>query len=93
MGQAVGIRDLRDRLTRWVGRVRRGDRIVVTDRGKPVAVLVPFRRGKPADQAARLTALLSGGHVSPAGRPFQKWPRSVRGTGARPSDIIVQSRR
>ena len=65
----------------------------MTDRGKPVAVLVPFRRGKPADQAARLTELLSGGHVSPAERPFQKRPRSVRGTGGRPSDIIVRSRR
>lgn len=93
VGEAVGIRDLRDRLTRWVGKVRRGHRVVVTDRGRPVAELVPFHRGKPPDRAARLTALLTGGHVSPAERPFPKRPRSVRGTGQRPSDIIAKSRR
>ncbi|MEK6810264.1 MAG: type II toxin-antitoxin system prevent-host-death family antitoxin, partial [Candidatus Thermoplasmatota archaeon] len=32
----VGIRVFRDRLTRYVARVRRGQRVVVTDRGKPV---------------------------------------------------------
>jgi prevent-host-death family protein len=42
MHGAIGIRKLRDELTRHLGRVRRGTRIVVTDRGKPVAVLMPY---------------------------------------------------
>lgn len=35
----VGVRDLRNNLSRWIERVRRGQEVVVTDRGKPVARL------------------------------------------------------
>ncbi len=44
MQDAVGIRKLRDELTQQIARVRRGKRLVVTDRGKPVAVLMPYGR-------------------------------------------------
>lgn len=66
MESAVGIRRLRDELTRYLGRVRRGGRVVITDRGQPVAILLPYRRGGRATRAERLGALLAGGHVSPA---------------------------
>jgi prevent-host-death family protein len=35
----VGIRDLKARLSEYVGRAADGERIVVTDRGRPVAQL------------------------------------------------------
>ncbi len=35
----VGIRALKDQLSRYLKRARRGERIVVTDRGEPIAVL------------------------------------------------------
>jgi prevent-host-death family protein len=38
----VGIRELRANLSRWLEQVREGREVVVTDRGKPVAKLVPF---------------------------------------------------
>lgn len=38
----VGIRELKQNASEVVGRVRAGDSIVVTDRGTPVARLVPF---------------------------------------------------
>ena len=93
METAVGVRALRDGLTRYLGRVRRGDRVVVTDRGEPVAILLPYRRGRSSVRAARLAALLASGHVSPAARPFPPHPPLVRGSGKLPSDIIAESRR
>ena len=39
MRHTVGIRDLRDSLSRWVDRVKEGDEVVVTDHGRPVAML------------------------------------------------------
>ena len=36
----VGIRELKARLSEYVGKAARGEDIVVTDRGKPVAQLV-----------------------------------------------------
>ncbi|MDO9287890.1 MAG: type II toxin-antitoxin system prevent-host-death family antitoxin [Thermodesulfovibrionales bacterium] len=35
----VGIKELKNRLTYYLGLTKKGDRIVVTDRGMPVAVL------------------------------------------------------
>lgn len=93
MQEAIGIRKLRDELTRHLARVRRGKRIVVTDRGKPVAVLTPYRRDREARQQDRLQALLAGGHVAPAERPFLVNPRLVKGRGPLASDLISEDRR
>ena len=40
----VGIRVLRDNLSRYIGRVREGEELVVTDHGKAVARIVPIDR-------------------------------------------------
>ena len=40
----VGIRELRQNLSALLDMVKRGSEIVVTDRGRPVARLVPPRR-------------------------------------------------
>jgi len=39
--KTVGSRELKNRLGRYLGMVGRGETIIVTDRGKPVARLVP----------------------------------------------------
>ncbi len=38
----VGIRELKAKLSEYLGRVAEGEDLVITDRGKPVARLVPF---------------------------------------------------
>ena len=38
----VGIRALRQNLSVYIRRIHRGERFEVTDRGRPVALLVPF---------------------------------------------------
>ncbi len=93
MQEAIGIRKLRDELTRHLGRVRRGKRIVVTDRGRPVALLLPYRQDKESSRQDRLDALLTGGHVSPAQRPFSANPPLVKGRGPLASDLIGEDRR
>lgn len=39
MRHEVGIRDLRNALSRWIEKVKAGDQVVVTDHGKAVAIL------------------------------------------------------
>ena len=39
MRHSVGIRELRDGLSRWIEKVKAGDEVVVTDHGRPVAVV------------------------------------------------------
>lgn len=94
MEGTVGIRSFRDRLTRYVARVRRGHRVVVTDRGKPVAILIPYEGARESTpEEARLARVLSSGHVSPSERQFDTRFAPVRGTGQPPSRIIIESRR
>ncbi len=93
MDRGVGIRQLRDRLTHYLGRVRRGRQLIITDRGEPVALLLPYGRGGRPDRAERLHRVLSGGHVMPADRQFLKEPPLVKGKGPLPSDVVGESRR
>ena len=51
MDERVGIRDLRSSLSRYVERVALGERIVVTEHGRPVAVLSPWlAEGDPLER-------------------------------------------
>ena len=64
MHEQIGIRELRDKLTATIRRVRAGETIEITHHHEPVAVLAPVRRD-------RLAALIDAGEVTPAERPFE----------------------
>ena len=51
---SVGVRDLRDNLSEYLRRVRDGELLVITDRGKPIGELGPSARGKNAERALGL---------------------------------------
>lgn len=40
--ESIGIKELKARLVDYVDRIRKGERFVVTDRGEPVAELIPL---------------------------------------------------
>lgn len=52
--ERVGVRELRQNLSVYLRRVRRGEALEVTERGKPVATLNPIR--EPDDWCASLEA-------------------------------------
>lgn len=62
----VGIRELKSHLSRYLASVRRGEVIVVTDRGVPVARLEPVR---PAEAPAALKRLVDAGRAIDKGPP------------------------
>lgn len=59
MSDSVGVAELRQNLSRYLRRVERGERLVVTDRNKVVAEL-----GPPATTAGGLDRLLAEGRIS-----------------------------
>jgi antitoxin (DNA-binding transcriptional repressor) of toxin-antitoxin stability system len=67
--EQVGVRELRDQLSRYLDRVRHGEEIEVTDRGKPVAMPVPL-----PDSRAKLAELVAAGVVTPAAREWTGAP-------------------
>lgn len=46
----VGVKELKARLSEFLARVEGGEDLVVTDRGRPVARLVPFASGSAVDR-------------------------------------------
>jgi len=56
----VGIAELRRNLSVYLRRVQQGERLVVTDRNRPVAEL-----GPPARAGADLDRLIAAGRVAP----------------------------
>lgn len=83
----VGIRELRADLSRWIQRVREGEEIVVTDRGKAVARIVA------AGKERKLDRLIREGVVTPApnrGRP-RTIPEPIEGAGPL-SDLVDEGR-
>ena len=61
MPDSVGIRALQQNASAVVAHAAEGEIVEVTDRGQPVAYIVPIRRG-------RLAALLAAGLARPARR-------------------------
>lgn len=82
----VGVRELRDGLSRHLARVREGHTLTVTDHGRPVARIVPV--GVPTN----LERLVAEGKVTSASLRKDHRPTPIRATGT-VSDLVVQQRR
>jgi len=70
----VGIAELRQNLSRYLQRVQRGERLVVTDRNRPVAEL-----GPPPTSGAALDRWIVAGRVSRPLRPGLPGPLELTG--------------
>ena len=67
----MGVRQLQQNAATAVRRVRRGERIEVTDRGRPVAVLVPVTHESVLDALEAAGRLVRGeGDALAIGRPI-----------------------
>jgi prevent-host-death family protein len=89
----VGIRELKARLSSYVARARRGESVVVTDRGRPVARLQPVETDEPpaAVRALALAGrLVYKGRLNPAALPA---PIRLRGGGKDSTDYVREGRR
>lgn len=64
MKGTVGIAELRQNLSRYLRRVERGERLIVTDRNRPVAEI-----GPPPTAGSDLDRLIAEGRVS---RPLRR---------------------
>ena len=82
----VGVRELRNNLSRFLDRVRHGEELVVTNRGRAVARVVPVVR------VSMLDRLVSAGVVTPARRPKQPAGKPLKTKGI-VSDLIPEQRR
>lgn len=86
----VGIRELRLNLSRYVGRVKEGTEVIVTEHGRPVARLIQIESGE-----AKRARLIREGLLTPARQPKRtKLPPPVPliGEGPLVSEMVLEDR-
>ena len=57
--ESAGVADLKARLSEYLARVKSGEEVLVTDRGRPVARLVPVGAETIADDEAETARLMA----------------------------------
>ena len=91
----VGVRELKNRLTYYLRLTREGDNVIVTDRGRPMAILHTVETmEETAGVEERLVSLAGKGLVRlprPKTRLSQSRPRKIKGKAV--SALITEDRR
>jgi prevent-host-death family protein len=87
---AVGVRDLKNRLSHHLKRVRAGVRLTVTERGKPIATLAPIEE---KDDLAWLHKMVAEGRAHWSGGKPTGSKNPPKNTGKPLSDIVIEDRR
>ena len=79
----VSISEAKNRLSAFIDKVKRGDTVVITDRGRPVAQLESVARDQPVDEEGRLArlernGLIKRGKQTPPTQMMRDPPPSLR---------------
>jgi prevent-host-death family protein len=89
------ITEAKNQLSALIDRVRHGETVVITDRGRPVARLQSVVSDAAADPAGRLARLERRGLLRRAGAPpaktFRPFARRAKASGA--LDFLLAERR
>lgn len=90
----VGVRELKNRLAEYLRRTKHGEEVVVTERGRPIAVIQPLHSvERPVSLEARLARLAARGLLTLPTRRPSKRVRAVRVSGPAVSRMILEDRR
>jgi len=90
----VGIRELKNRLTHYLSLTKKGEEVVVTERGVPIAVLQPIAHATQATSLdARLARLAALGHVTLPTKPPPKRLKTIAASGPPASQALLEERR
>ena len=87
----IGVRELKDKLSATLARVQRGEAITVTDRNRPVAVIVPARAAEETEKVVRM--LVRSGRLAWSGGKPAGLENTPRVHGPSVSDAVVEDRR
>jgi len=95
----ANIATLKNSLSRYLKSVQAGDEVVVLDRDRPIARIVPFRQAQEPGGTDPLDAMLQRGAITHRGNPEETAAWLKARTPAKPaagspalSDVLLQMR-
>jgi prevent-host-death family protein len=86
----AGVREIRDRFTHYLDQVRRGREVIVTERGREVAALVPLRTPPSIEEA--VARLHTEGVIEPADSWEPLSTSRARLRGRLLSELVLEER-
>lgn len=87
--KTVGTRELKNHLSEYLRRVKAGETVIITERGKPVGQIMPIQ----ADLTSRLKELVKAGVVEWNGQPVPPYqPKAVNRSKQVLSDLVAEER-
>jgi len=85
----VGTRELKNRLSEYLRRVKAGETIIITERGKPVGQIMPIG----VDLPSRFMKLTEAGIIEWNGQPVSPYqPKAVNRSERLLSDLVAEDR-
>jgi len=87
---SAGIRDLRNRLSYYLREVKKGEKILITERDQVIATILPVERG---EEDSKLLSLVKEGFATWKGGKPTGSRRPVKIKGKAVSEIILEDRR
>ena len=88
--ETVGIRELKRNLSGYLKRVKAGKKVVITDRKKEIAVIVPFTQ---VDDQEKILQLVREGAADWSGGKPRGMSTRINSKGKSVSEAVVEDRR
>lgn len=86
----AGVKELKNRLSYYLREVKKGENVLITERKKVVASIVPVER---AEEDSKLLSLVRDGFAAWKGGKPSGSSRPVKIKGKTVSDIVLEDRR
>ncbi|HIJ54925.1 MAG TPA: type II toxin-antitoxin system Phd/YefM family antitoxin [Deltaproteobacteria bacterium] len=88
--ETIGIRELKENLSRYMKRVKTGERIIVTDRKKEIAIIMPLEKKSNEE---KIYQLIQRGMACWSGGKPKGMPTRIVSMGKSVSDAVIENRR
>ena len=86
----AGIRDLKNKLSYYLREVKKGEKVLITDRDQVIATILPVERG---EEDSKLLSLVKEGFAAWKGGKPTGSHRPVKIEGKPVSEIVLEDRR
>ena len=90
---SAGIKEVKNNLSRLLSKVKAGEEILITDRGKPVARIVQEKYGNKSIRDALAPLVQRGLIVLPSQSTSKKHIMPIKTMGRHISEMVIEDRR
>ena len=89
----AGIKEIKNNLSRYLARVKDGEEVMITERGKPIARIVKENSTNMAIREALTLWINKGVVIMPTSRPGREAPARCKAGGKPVAEMVIEDRR